>query len=341
MRSLTNKRALVTTTIFLVLALLFSLQMNAWRKFDWSLFVTNARNVSLLPPLTAVALIHLGFLLRAFRWSILMRPLKAVSAARLIGPTFVGFTGLALLGRAGELVRPYLISRKEGLSISSQLAALTLERILDTASAGILILAAVLVTPNTRSLPYAQDFRRGSVLILALMALLALLVFLLAKNGELFGRVLLRILSPLPARLADKVARIASAFGADLHLIRDAKSLAQVVALSISIWMMVGLAYFETIRAFASLWRLSVGDAFLLMGFSILGSLVQLPGGGTSQLIAIAALMQVFGVSAELAVSCGILGWLTIYMAPVPLGMGLLRQERASLRAILRSSGQA
>ena len=270
-----------------------------------------------------------------------MRPLKAVSAARLIGPTFVGFTGLALLGRAGELVRPYLISRKEGLSISSQLAALTLERILDTASAGILILAAVLVTPNTRSLPYAQDFRRGSVLILALMALLALLVFLLAKNGELFGRVLLRILSPLPARLADKAARIASAFGADLHLIRDAKSLAQVVALSISIWMMVGLAYFETIRAFASLWRLSVGDAFLLMGFSILGSLVQLPGGGTSQLIAIAALMQVFGVSAELAVSCGILGWLTIYMAPVPLGMGLLRQERASLRVILRSNGQA
>jgi len=337
-RFLTNKRVFATIIVFIILALLFSFEINAWRKFDWSLFVANARYVSLLRAVTAVAIIHVGFLLRAVRWSVLLRPLKAVPAARLIGPTFVGFTGLALLGRPGELIRPYLISRKEGLSISSQLAALTLERIFDTASAVVLILTTILLSPTTRTLPHAEEFRRGALMLLGLMTVLTIIVLLFAKRGEKFDWVLKGILSPLPAGLAKKAAEIAGTFSADLNLIRDAKSLAQIVVLSISIWFLVGLAYFETIHAFGNLWCMSLGDAFLLMGFSLLGSLVQLPGGGTPQLIVVAALIQVFGVSAELSVSCGMLAWLTIYMAPVPLGVALLHHEHSSLRALVRSS---
>jgi len=175
-------------------------------------------------------------------------------------------------------------------------------------------------------------------MLLALMSVLAVVVFLLARNGEKFSRVLQFVLAPLPAGLANKAAGITRTFSADLKMIRNAKSLAQITVLSISIWFLVGLAYFETIHAFNDLWRMSLGDAFLLMGFGLLGSLVQLPGGGTPQLIFIAALVKVFGVSAELAVSCGILGWLTIYMAPVPLGIALLRHEHSSLRALQRRS---
>jgi glycosyltransferase 2 family protein len=334
----TNRRVLASIVVFIIFALSFSFEINTWRKFDWSVFVANARYVSLLRAVVAVAFIHVGFLLRAVRWSVLLRPLKGVPATRLIGPTFVGFAGLALLGRAGELVRPYLISRKEGLNISSQLAALTVERIFDIVSASILILATILLSSKTQSLPHAEEFRRGALMLLALISVIAFVVFLLAKNGEKLSRVLQLMLSPLPAGLANRAAETAGAFSADLNMIRDAKSLAQIVVLSISIWLLVGLAYLETIHAFGNLWRMSLGDAFILMGFSLLGSLVQLPGGGTPQLIFIAALVQVFGVSAELAVSCGILGWLTIYMAPVPLGMALLRHEHSSLRALQRGS---
>ena len=38
---------------------------------------------------------------------------------------------MVILGRAGELVRPYLISLKEQVPFSSQMAAWLLERILD------------------------------------------------------------------------------------------------------------------------------------------------------------------------------------------------------------------
>jgi glycosyltransferase 2 family protein len=340
-RSLVNKRVLAITIVLAVLVLLLSHEMNAWRKFDWSIFLANARYMSLFRALMAVAIIHAGFLLRAVRWSILLRHLRTVPTARLLGPTFVGFTGLALLGRPGELIRPYLVARKEGLSISSQMAALTLERIFDIASAGALIVTAVLVSSELRTLPYAAEFRRGALVLIASMAVLAVVVLLLAKNRENLGRLFRRILSPLSIGLANKAGELAGTFAADLNMIRDAKSMTQIAVLSISIWSLIGLAYLENVHAFSSLWWMSPWDAVLLMGFGLFGSVVQLPGGGTPQLIVFAALVHVFGISTELAASCSILGWLTIFMAPVPLGMVLLRHEHSSLHALVRSSADS
>ena len=65
--------------------------------------------------------------------------------------TTIGFTAIVVLGRPGEIVRPYLISVREKVSFSSQLAAWFLERVFDT----LLILsifgvALVLYTGDTR-----------------------------------------------------------------------------------------------------------------------------------------------------------------------------------------------
>ncbi len=71
--------------------------------------------------------------MRAMRWRIFLKPLCETTTARLLGPQFIGFTGLALLGRPGEMVRPYLIARKENVTFSSQLAVWLVERIFDMA----------------------------------------------------------------------------------------------------------------------------------------------------------------------------------------------------------------
>lgn len=92
---------MLAITIALALVLFLSREMSAWRKFDWSVFLANARYVRLLQAVLALAIIHVAFLLRAVRWSVLLRTLRTVPTARLLGPTFVGFTGLALLRRAG------------------------------------------------------------------------------------------------------------------------------------------------------------------------------------------------------------------------------------------------
>lgn len=334
-------RVFAVLGVLAVLGLLLSHEISAWRKFDWRVFYTQARHISIWRSVSAVAITYAGILLRAARWSVFLRRVKEVPAARLFGPTMIGYAGLALLGRPGELIRPWLIARKERLSLSSQMAILTLERIFDTAAVGMLIAAAILSSSQLQALPYLSQFRRGGFLLIVLIAFLALPLFLFAKKGEKIAFLLERMLSHVASRPAQKVAEIVNGFADGLKVIQNTKSLIQLIFLSISIWLFIALAYLETLHAFNGLRGMSLMEALLLLGFSLLGSLVQLPGGGTQQLIVIAALINVFGVRAELAVSCSMLGWLTIFMAPVPVGLALLRHERLSLRRFLQNSKQS
>ena len=80
----------------------------------------------------------------------------------------------------------------------------------------------------------------------------------------------------------------------------------------------------------------------ILMGASMVGSFVQLPGvGGGSQLATIATLERVFDVPRELAASCGIMLWLVTFVAIVPLGLFLAHRERLSLRKLTEETAHA
>jgi hypothetical protein len=71
----------------------------------------------------------------------------------------------------------------------------------------------------------------------------------------------------------------------------------------------------------------------------MLGSVLQLPGvGGGSQLATIAALEHIFDVPKELAASCGIMLWLTTFVAVIPAGLLLAHHERLSLRKLSEES---
>jgi glycosyltransferase 2 family protein len=335
-----NKRTVATIAILAVLLLLIFREASAWRHFNWSVFWHDARDVSLLHALAAIALTYLGYVLRAMRWRVFLRPLKEVRTTRLLGPTLIGYTGLALLGRPGEFIRPYMIARKEQLSLSSQIAALAVERIFDAVSAGVLIAAVLVFSPELRLLPYLAQFRKGIATLVTLATIFALMLILLARHGQLLSHALQRVLSPVSTKFAQRASQHFHLFSSELKMIRDAKSLAQIVILSFAAWTLSGLSHLETMHAFAGARHITLGGAMLLLGFGILGSIVQLPGGGSQQLIAITVMVKMLGLGAELAMSCTILGWLTIFMAPIPAGLALLRHEGSTLRGLSRVSHQ-
>ena len=331
-----SKHTLVTITIIAVLLFLTFGQASTWRHFSWSVFWNNSRDVSLPYALAAIAMTYTGFVLRAMRWQVFLRPMKQVPGIRLLGPTIIGFTGLALLGRLGELVRPYLIARKERLSFSSQIAVLAVERVFDAVSVGSLIAVFLAFSPELKSLPYLAQFREGIVILVILATSFGLVLILLASRGQSLSNALQRALAPVSRHLAQQASQYLRVFSSELNMVRDTKSLAQIIILSITMWFVSGVSQLATVHAFAGARQITLGGGVLLLGFGILGALVQVPGGGSQQLIAIAALVRMFGLSAELAVSCSILGWLTILMAPVPAGLVLLRYEGLTLRDLSR-----
>ena len=120
-----KKRILIMLVVLAVLCALVYLQVRTWKRFDWHTFWQQTEHVNWLLIFAGVVLTYAAYALRAVRWKIFLKPVRKTTSGRLMAPQFIGFTALALLGRAGEVVRPYIIARKENLTFASQMAVWT------------------------------------------------------------------------------------------------------------------------------------------------------------------------------------------------------------------------
>src|SRR4051812_9864552 len=69
---------------------------------------------------------------RAIRWRYLLDPIGATRFRPVLHATILGFAALVLLpARAGDVLRPYLVARSEGLNAASVFATVVMERALD------------------------------------------------------------------------------------------------------------------------------------------------------------------------------------------------------------------
>jgi len=326
------------TFLYLLLAVvllaLVYLQVRTWRHFDWAVFIAKTRQANWLMVALSVALIYFDYYLRAVRWAIFLRPVKKVTAMSLTPSQFIGFTGLALLGRPGELIRPYIIARKQGLSVASQLAVWTVERIFDTGAFGtMLMISSVIFRDQLRTLPYFDKFVRYGIPVAFAFAfcLLGFALLLRFRTAQL-ARMAEKILGKSP-RLANAVSHKITTFGEGLNTIHDFASFVQLVLVSLLIWAMIAVCYWTITHSYNDpTLRMPISYVLLLMGFSVVGGVAQLPVvGGGSQLMTITALKHVFGVPPELAVSCGMLCWMVTFLSCTPTGLLLARREHVSI----------
>src|SRR5919197_768250 len=117
-----RNRTIATAAVVVILAVLVYLQFRTWTSFEWSKLLKYELQWRHI--FHGIVFIYVAYFLRALRWKIFLRPVrKHASTWSLLASTLVGFTGLAILGRPGELIRPYLIARRENLSFSSQQAS--------------------------------------------------------------------------------------------------------------------------------------------------------------------------------------------------------------------------
>jgi hypothetical protein len=71
--------------------------------------------------------------LRSYRWGVILQPMEKIDQVSLFSVTSVGFLAIAAIpARIGELARPYLISKRSSIKMSSALGTIVIERILDS-----------------------------------------------------------------------------------------------------------------------------------------------------------------------------------------------------------------
>jgi len=342
-----KKRILGSIVMLLILAVLVYLQYRHWRTFDWATFWSQTHRIKKIHVLHGIALIYLAYGLRALRWKIFLKPVRPkTTVAQLISPTLVGFAGLALLGRAGEFIRPYLIARRTELSFSSQLAVWAVERIFDGGAFAVLMALAIFLPSALPSIPHPEyyvKFREAGFVLIAIVVVTTLSAILIGRNEEAAGLFVEGICQHFPRNLGARLAQKVREFGAGLNTIHGPLSLLWLALVSVGMWYTIALAYQEVTHAYGmDALEIPVSQLLILIFASMVGSLLQLPAvGGGSQMATIAILSSVFDVPPELAASCGILLWLVTFASVVPTGLVLAHHERLSLRKLSQESHQA
>jgi len=301
--------------------------------FDWAAFAATFYGLDWGWLALAGILAYATYFGRALRWAVFLRPLRPHPGMwNLVKATIIGFTAIVLLGRPGEFVRPYLISVKEQVPLTSQLAAWFLERIFDLLFALFIFgygLSRLSVSHGHLGSPALQWlFQTGGSLVLILSALCLGLLIFLRHYPDLFRTRLLGALGFLDEHRLARADKLISAFLLGVESIRSTPAVVLTLVYTALEWILIAGCYFCVLTSFSGPVRFSLIDIFIYMGFVAVGTVVQLPGiGGGMQVVSVLVLHEIFGIPVEIATSMSLVVWITTFIILLPVGIPLALHE--------------
>jgi uncharacterized protein (TIRG00374 family) len=259
----------------------------------------------------AVAASLLSLFLRTWRWQVILRPVRRVGFAPAFAATSIGFAASTVLPmRAGEIVRPIVLSRRSTVPFSAALASIVFERAIDlsTVLALFVVYATVPGVRPTLTGTAAHHFRVLSISAgaagAAIAAFAAFGVWSVFRRDQL-SRLLDRMLRPLPVRLRGKLSGGISSFLDGFSILGDRRAFVTTVAGSIVLWLVIDAQIFFLFRAF----RLSLpfSATFVVLPVTLVGMAIPTPGavGGFHKACQV-ALTYFYGVPLDTATGLAI-----------------------------------
>ncbi|MBI3667516.1 MAG: flippase-like domain-containing protein [Acidobacteria bacterium] len=317
-----------------------------WRTFSGRAFLENLVSISWGWAVLALAAIYTTYLVRALRWRLLMRPVKRTARLwTIFSATVIGFAAIGIFGRPGEMVRPYLVARKEGVPVSSQMAVWVLERCFDTLTVLVIVAFALsdLEAAGLRSSPTLIRALSvgGSVVAFAALGIVILLVGMRNYADQTAGWVLERLRFLPPARY-QWVEHGTQSFLQGSRGVRSLGALGVCSLYSAAQWGLIAFCYAAVFNSFSGGMRLSVSETLIFMGCVMAGSFIQVPGlGGGIQVASVLVLTELFAVKPEAAASISLLIWIYTFLVVVPPAAGLAFYEGWSWSKLWRLEAES
>jgi len=305
--------------------------------FSGARLISAVRDANIPLLLLSIVAIYACYALRALRWKVFQRNLGASRFWPIYAMTLAGFSAVFLLGRAGEPVRPMLLARKEKLPFADMFGIYALERLFDAASTAVIAAVALILfqshaqSGETAGRLATAARTTGMVLFAGVIGAVIFLIYLRVHGTALLERRLQGWI--VAGGWHEKIANILLGFARGIQTIRSWGDFALSVFYSAAHWILVLLIYLWISHAFGgALGALTLGEAMLVMAFTLVGSAVQLPGvGGGSQVASFLAYTAIFGVEKEPAAAVSIVLWLITFAAGSVVGAPLLLHQGFTL----------
>ena len=194
----------------------------------------------------ALALYFAGVWVRSIRWGVLLSPLRpGIRPYSLFRVLAIGYMGNDILpARLGDVLRVYVLSRRENITKSATLATILVERILDGLTMlGFLAVSALFITLNAEM--------TNALRVFSVVFLVGLLVFVaLAASPERITTLIQILLgrSPLgrviPESLHARALHITSSFVTGLAVLRSWQGVVSLLGLSVAAWSAEAAMYY-------------------------------------------------------------------------------------------------
>ena len=280
------------------------------RNLDWAQVGQAVSSAEPLRLTIAILIVCSAYLVRAFRWGALLRPLSAARLSDLFAATTIGFSGIFLAGRAGEFVRPVVLSMRDPrVRPSASLVTILVERIYDMTAVALMFAINLLWfrPPSTVDIPFERVRIAGLIMLSAVVLGINFLTWFRKRSSVVIG-FLERLFTRwrfIPRRLSQLVLRLLEQLAQALRVLVDFRELAETSGWTVLLWLSVAGANLLVMRAF----HLHVGltETIFVLGWSLVGSLVPTPGGAAGAFHAATAAGLLFlGVNKELAAALSI-----------------------------------
>lgn len=203
------------------------------------------QEATIVPLIICFLITPIHVMVRAHRWKLLIQPVGRLSTKDSFSIQMLGYFANTIFPlRIGEVAKGFLLSRKTGLTISTSLATVVLERILDVIS--LLIVFAVLGLVYE----FPESLRNGAIMLGLFSAIgLGGIVYYVMKKDPLSG-ITGKVLDIFPIRVAEKFKRILLGFVNGFSMIRSVKRYPTVLVETFILWILYALQEYVVLIAF-------------------------------------------------------------------------------------------
>jgi len=315
-----NKKVIIAgSTISLVFIILL-----LWN-IDGTAIIKTISEINYYLIVPAVIIQLMSYWVRGVRWHHMLINISETKVTNLFPIICISYMANNVLPfRVGELVRAYLLDKKEKISKTSALSSILLERIFDGLTLLLILGIAALLFPFPI---WVKQI--GLITLVTFLCVLLFLISLLFFDIQTIAivRKVTQKLSPSTRR---KIDMIIVNFLEGIEVVKKPGKLVRIIGLSVMVWCMEGILFIAIAEAFD--FNSIVYLAMFTMVLVNLGIMIPSSPGyiGTFEFFCVRAL-SVFNITKEIALSYALILRVFQYIPITILGYYFLIREGITL----------
>jgi len=290
--------------------------------------------------LAAIPVIIMSHWLRGLRWRTFLTPFcKAESNINLFSAVMVGYLFNNILPRGGEIVRPYILAKREKVSFTSVFGTIIVERVIDLFTLLGLFAVSFMINRYKIVEAFPSEIEPERLLLLSGALFMMLFIALYPPTVKFFLNLLIK---PFSVRIHEKLVELFDKFRNGFLIIKKPSLYFRIIVESLLIWFLYALPIYILFFAFPFQTTLNLGleDALLLLVVSGIGvTIAPTPGAvGVYHFLVSTAMTKLYGLNPEVSLAFATVIHALNMVLQLVVGGAFLFRENSAIGKVMPSS---